>query len=195
MIHTKTLNTFNTAATNISAFCHMCFKWRCLWGCVSQLTEEGHLSTDSNITLLKSHGNTLQRMNTCFHENNVINLLAVRKSHPTALGQARRKTHHRSSPVLQMWSLPLWLWWWSLSDVWHYSFWLLCTPHCWTLHVKVGDDTGELCKDEEPVCGQSSGPSHSETGQPGCREDVSTLFVLNWPKLSFWLFYITVSES
>lgn len=124
-----------------------------------------------------------------------LTLLAVRKSHPTALGQAWRKTHHRSSPVLQMWSLPLWLQWWSLSDVWHYSFWLLCTPHCWTLHVKVGEDTGGLCKDEEPVCGQSSGPSHSETGQPGCREDLSTLFVLNWPKLSFWLFYITVSES
>lgn len=37
-----------------------------------------------------------------------LTLFVVSKSHRLLVGQARRRTYHRISPVLQMWSLTLW---------------------------------------------------------------------------------------
>lgn len=54
--------------------------------CLSSQRKDTWVQTVTyTVTLLKSHGNTLQRMNTCFHENNVINSSCCEEISPRLL--------------------------------------------------------------------------------------------------------------
>lgn len=93
MIHTKTLNTLIVLLPiyQPSVMCAL-NEDVCEAVCLSPQRKDTWVQTVTyTVTLLKSHGNTLQRMNTCFHENNVINLLAVRKSTSDCFGTSSKE--------------------------------------------------------------------------------------------------------